>query len=95
MIVHVFQNYLDVHHLKVNTLNVKFIFDGKIRVIPTKMFHEQLDKDKFESISFAVKLHNQLIKSKVSDCIEYAVKYLQKEIPNNIGIACCQSCRQI
>ncbi|WP_010074051.1 hypothetical protein [Clostridium cellulovorans] len=25
--------------------------------------------------------------------IEYAIKYLQKALPSNISIACCQSCR--
>ncbi|MFJ7886776.1 hypothetical protein ACIQYL_01655 [Lysinibacillus xylanilyticus] len=64
----------------VDTLNVKYILDGKITVITTKMFYEELYEDEFQSISFEVKLHNRLIKSKISDSIEYPVKYLQKDV---------------
>lgn len=44
------------------------------------MFNEQLDEGELQNISFEVKLHNRLIKSKISDSIEYAVKYLQKDV---------------
>jgi hypothetical protein len=57
------------------------------------MFHEQFDEDEFQNIRFEVKVHNHLIESKLSNSIEYAVKYLQMELPGSIGIACCQSCR--
>ncbi|MFJ7935532.1 hypothetical protein [Sporosarcina sp. NPDC096371] len=79
--------------MKVDTLNVNYIIDGKITVIPTKMFYEQLDEDELQNIGFEVKVNNHQIQSKLSSSIEYAVKYLQKELPDNIGIACCQSCR--
>lgn len=79
--------------MKKDTLNVNYIIDGKITAIPTNMSYEQLDDDEFQNIRFEVQVNNRLIQSKLSSSIEYAVKYLQKELPNNIGIACCQSCR--
>ena len=79
--------------MKVDTLNVHYIIDGKITVLPTKMFYEQLDGDEFQNIRFEVRLNNHQIQSKLSDSVEYAVQYLQKELPDNIGISCCQSCR--
>ena len=79
--------------MKVDTINVNYTIDGSITVIPTKMFYEQLDEEEFQNIHFEVNVNNHLIKSKLSNSIEYAVKYLQKELPDNIGIACCQSCR--
>ncbi|MFK2826734.1 hypothetical protein QYG89_13845 [Bacillus sp. B190/17] len=79
--------------MKVDTLNVNYIIDGKIIVILTKMFYEQLDEDEFQNIHFEVKVNIHQIQSKLSNSIEYAVKHLQKELPDNIGIACCQSCQ--
>ncbi|MGE7694725.1 hypothetical protein ACQKNC_11480 [Lysinibacillus sp. NPDC094177] len=79
--------------MKVDTLNVNYIIDGEISVIPTKILYEQTDKDEFQNIHFEVSMNNHLIQSKLSDSIEYAIKFLQKELSNNIAIACCQSCR--
>ncbi|MFS0862309.1 hypothetical protein [Fredinandcohnia sp. 179-A 10B2 NHS] len=79
--------------MKVDTLNVNYLIDGKISVIPTNMFYEQLDEEEFQNIRFEVQVNNHQIQSKLSSSIEYAVKYLQKELPDNISIACCQSCR--
>jgi hypothetical protein len=79
--------------LKVDTLNVKYIIDGKISDKPTKMFYNQLNEDELENIHFEVEWTNQKIQSKLSNSTEYAIQYLQKELPDNISIACCQSCQ--
>ncbi|MFJ5714280.1 hypothetical protein [Neobacillus sp. NPDC093127] len=79
--------------MKVDTLNVNYIIDGTLKVKPTKMFYEQLDEDKMQNIHFKIQLNNQHIYSNSSNSTEYAIKYLQKELPDNISIACCQSCR--
>lgn len=78
--------------MKVGTINVNYIIDGSITVIPTKMFYEQIEERESQNIRFEVNVKNHLIKSKLSNAFEYAVKYLQKELPDDIGIACCQSC---
>lgn len=79
--------------MKSDTFNVKYIIDGKLSVILTKMFYEELDDGEIQNIRFEVKLNNIYIHSKPTDLTEYAIKYLQKELPDNIVIACCQSCR--
>lgn len=79
--------------MKVDTLNVNYIIDGKIKVIPTKMFYEQFEEDEFQNILFEVKVNNEHIQSTLTNSVEYAVKHLQKKLPDKIGIACCQSCR--
>ena len=57
------------------------------------MFYEQLSEDEFQQIHFEVKVNNKYIQSPSSTSFEYAVKYLQKELPNDASIACCQSCQ--
>ncbi|MEK5400188.1 hypothetical protein [Paenibacillus sp. FSL K6-2859] len=79
--------------MKVETLYVNYIIDGKPKVIPTKMFYEELSDGEMRNIRFEVQLNNICIQSKSTDSTEYAIKYLQKEISDNIVIACCQSCR--
>ncbi|MFE8699897.1 hypothetical protein ACFYKX_04590 [Cytobacillus sp. FJAT-54145] len=79
--------------MKVDTLNVHYIIDGKITVIPTKMVYEQLDKDEYQNIHFEVHVINKYIHSTLSNSVEYAVKLLQKKLPDKIAIACCQSCQ--
>ncbi|OEH92446.1 hypothetical protein [Bacillus solimangrovi] len=79
--------------MKVDTLNVKYIIDEKTTVIPTKMFYEIVAEDEFQTIHFEVQLNNHQIKSKLSNSVEYAIKYFQTELPDNIRIACCQSCQ--
>lgn len=78
--------------MKIDTLNVNYIIDGKIKDIPTKIFYEKIDEDEFQNTHFEVLVNNKHIQSTSSNSIEYAVKYLQKGLPNDIGIACCQSC---
>ena len=79
--------------MKMDTVNVHYVIDGNISVIPTNMFYEEIDEDEFQNVHFEVVVNNRHIQSKLSDSVEYAVKYLQKELPDNIAIACCQSCR--
>jgi len=57
------------------------------------MFYEQVDEDELQNIHFEVRVKNHPIQSKSSNSTEYAVKYLQKELPDSISIACCQSCQ--
>lgn len=79
--------------MKVDTLNVNYIIDGKISMKPTQMFYEKLDEDEMQNIHFKVQLNNQHIHSKSHSSVEYAVKYFQKALPDNMSITCCQSCR--
>lgn len=79
--------------LKVDTLNVNYIIDGKISMKPTQMFYEILDEDEMQNIHFEVQLNNQHIHSNSHSSAEYAVKHFQKALPDNISIACCQSCQ--
>ena len=81
------------HILKVDPLNVNYLIDGKLSIKQTKMFYEQLNEDEMKNIHFEVQLNNHRIYSKSSDSIEYGIKYLQKQLPDNVNIACCQSCR--
>ena len=80
--------------MKVDTLNVNYLIDGKTSVKLTKMFYEKLHEDEMQNIHFKVLLNNQHIHSKSYSSLEYAVKYFQKALPDNISIACCQSCQQ-
>lgn len=79
--------------LKVDTLSVNYIIEGKISIKPTKMFYEIVDEDEMYHIHFEVQIKNKHIHSKSHSSVEYAVKYLQKVLPEHINIACCQSCR--
>ncbi|MCH1627511.1 hypothetical protein [Fredinandcohnia quinoae] len=78
--------------MKVETLKVNYIIDEKLSVKPTKMIVEQLDQDEKQNIHFEVHFNNRHFQSKPSDSTEYAIKYLQRKLPDNINIACCQSC---
>lgn len=79
--------------MKVDTLNVNYIIEGKNAVIPTKMFYNFTDEFEFRNIHFEVTVNNHHMQSKKSDSMEYAIKFLQKELPKNSSIACCQSCQ--
>lgn len=68
------------------------MIDGNISNKQTKMYYEQIAKDEVNSIYFEVQMNDRQIKSKLNASMEYAIKYLQKELPNHISIACCQSC---
>lgn len=74
-------------------LNVNFLVDGILRLLPTVMFYEQSDDEEIQDIYFELNTGEYFIKSKVCADFEYAIKYLQKSLPSNIDLACCQSCR--
>ncbi len=70
-----------------------FIIDGKISIIPTRMSYSQANEEEFQNIRFEVQINNSPFQSQSSGSVEYALKHLQTELPDNIKIACCQSCR--
>ena len=78
--------------MKIDILNVHYIIDGKTTIQPTKMFYETLDEDEIQNVHFEVQLNNQHIHSKLHSVAECAVKNLQKVLPDDVRIACCQSC---
>lgn len=73
-------------------LKVNYLIDGIISIIPTKMFFES-DENELIHIHYEVNFGENNIISKTCDVIEYATVYLQKALPGNISVACCQSCR--
>lgn len=79
--------------MKEHTVNVHYITDGKMSVLPTKILYKQIDEDEFRNIHCKISINNDYIQSKESSSFEVAIRYLQKELPNNIRIACCQSCQ--
>lgn len=79
--------------MKIDALHVHYIIDGKKITLPTKMSYEQVDEFEFQDILLEVQMRNKIIQSGLSDSMEYAVKYLQKHLPADVTIACCQSCR--
>ncbi|MBD8068752.1 hypothetical protein [Bacillus sp. PS06] len=79
--------------MKIDTLNVRYIINGKISVLPTKLFYCVVGEDEWRNIHLDVRVMDQDVQSKASDSIEMAIKYLQRELPEGVHIACCQSCR--
>ena len=79
--------------MKMDTVNIHYLIDENISAIPTTMFYEEMDEDEFQNVYFEAVVNNHHIQSKPSSSMEYAIKYLQKGLPNGITIACCQSCR--
>ena len=78
--------------MKTDVLNVHYIIDGKISIQPTKMFYETLNEDEIQNVHFQVQFDNQHIQSKLHSVAECAVRYFQQALPENVHIACCQSC---
>jgi len=79
--------------MKVKMLNVNYFIEGNRTVIPTKMVYEEQNEDEYLSIHYEVELNDQSYVSRASVCTEFAVIALQKALPGNMSIACCQSCR--
>lgn len=79
--------------MKENILNVNYIIDGILSVIPTKMIYEKSNKDEIKNIHYEINFENYCFKSNTYDDTEFAIKNLQQVLPQNISIACCQSCR--
>ncbi|MDR3598045.1 hypothetical protein [Clostridium sp.] len=74
-------------------LKVNYLIEGIISTIPTKMIYEQSKENELSNIHFEINFGKHNIKSKTCNAIEYATVCLQKALPANISIACCQSCR--
>lgn len=83
--------------MKKVVLNVNYLVDGVLTVIPTTMFYEEVYKEindkEIPNIYFEINIGQASIKSKLAAYIEYAIINLQESLPSNIKIVCCQSCR--
>ncbi len=75
------------------TIAITYISNGIFLEVPTKMLFRKCMDEACRDIHFEVLLDNNVIKSKASHSMEYAIAYLQKQLPEGIAIACCQSCR--
>lgn len=83
-----------VLQLKLNEINVNYFIDGERIAIPTKIYYKKT-VDEFEDLEYThleVEINNIHYKTKPTDVTEIAVMNLQKQLPANISIACCQSC---
>ncbi|MCM3006126.1 hypothetical protein [Priestia koreensis] len=78
--------------MKENIIHVHYDIGESIMVIPTKMVYKQLEAE-IHSVQFQLHTNHQFIQSEACDSIEYAVKHLQKNLPVNMKVVCCQSCR--
>ncbi|AFS78175.1 hypothetical protein Curi_c11620 [Gottschalkia acidurici 9a] len=79
--------------LKEKILYVNYLIDSILLKIPTKMIYEQSLENEFKNIHYEIYLENHYFISEVSDNTEFAIKNLQKVMPANVRVACCQSCR--
>ncbi len=81
--------------MKEQIINVQYAIDGKMEVIPTKMVYEKSNDPNKESkirIHFELEYKNIELSSAPHDVMEFAIISLQKALPEDINIACCQSC---
>lgn len=72
---------------------VHYIIDNEMIEVPTKMVYIQSDENEIVNIHYEVVFENTSIVSVESSSSEYAIVNLNKALPSNINIACCQSCR--
>lgn len=79
--------------MKESILYVNYIIDGMLSAIPTKMIYEESNENEIKNIRYEINLKNRHFVSDASDATEYAIINLQRVLPPNISIACCQSCR--
>ena len=79
--------------LKEQILLVNYLNNGVLSVIPTKVCYELSIDEEIKNIHYEMIIENQRFISKTSNVTELAIKNLQKILPENIKIACCQSCR--
>jgi hypothetical protein len=76
-----------------SVLQVSYIIDGILTVIPTKVICELSDENELQKVHYEVIWKNNTIISKACSDTEFAIVKLQEVLPPNISIACCQSCR--
>ena len=79
--------------LKEQILLVNYLINDTLSTIPTKVLYEQTVDDELKTIQYEVYIDNQLLISKASSVTELGIKNLQRELPNKIRIASCQTCR--
>ena len=81
--------------MRVLDLDVKYLLEGVLTSTPTKMFYEYLDEyeDEFKSIYLEVEIENKNIQSEISSSLEMSIQSLEYNLPDNVHVACCQSCK--
>lgn len=79
--------------MKEDILMVNYIIDGMLYVIPTKMIYEQLNEDEIRNIHYEINFENHFVITNVCNYTEGSIINLQRVLPKNIIVACCQSCR--
>ena len=79
--------------LKENILEVNYIIDGSLSVILTKVICEKHHKSEIQRIYYVIKGKGLNIVSETSGDTESSIVKLQKSLPQNTSIACCQSCK--
>ncbi len=78
--------------VKEHILQVIYLIDGIQTVIPTKVIYNQSNENELQDIHFEIHFEKNKIISKKSCNTEEAIINLQRVLPQNINIACCQSC---
>lgn len=76
-----------------NLLEVNYIIDGILCVIPTKVIYEKSHEIKIPRIYYEIKGEKLNVTSQISGDTESSIVKLQQALPSNVRIACCQSCR--
>lgn len=79
--------------LKESTLEVNYIIEGVLSLIPTEIICEKSHKSEIQRIYFVIKGERLNIISEASGDTESSIVKLQKALPQNVRIACCQSCK--
>lgn len=64
--------------MKEDIVNVHYIMNETMSVLPTKIRYKQIDEDEFQNIHCKISINNDYIQSKESSSFEYAIKYLQQ-----------------
>lgn len=81
--------------MNTKVININYIIDGDMTVVPTKMFYIESTSDNYdyEKIYFEFNYRKSNIISAFCESTDLAIVHLQKALSDNIHIACCQSCK--
>lgn len=74
-------------------LEVNYIIDKKLFSILTKVIYEKSNEGEIQTIHYDVKGKHFNVTSEPSANTEYSIVNLQRALPSNVKLACCQSCR--
>lgn len=74
-------------------LEVNYIIDEKLFAVLTKAIYEKSKEGEIQRIHYYVKSKYFNVTSEPSANTEYSIVNLQRALPSNVKIACCQSCR--